>query len=79
MNCIKKQGLIEFIPSVDEKQSGLVSRHTLDLLVDLERRVQRIENKFGFPEKNHFFQETMMKIRNEILESEKINKKLNEE
>ena len=42
-------GMTEFIPSPSEKRDGVIRNHVLDLLVNLDERLRRIEHAAGLP------------------------------
>ena len=42
-------GMTEFIPSPKEKREGIIRDHTLELLENLHRRLERIERLGGLP------------------------------
>lgn len=42
-------GLIEFIPSPQEKRDGLIRDHALGLLENLHQRLARLERASGLP------------------------------
>ena len=42
-------GMTEFIPSPKEKRDGVIRNHVLDLLVNLDARLRKIEAAGGLP------------------------------
>ena len=45
----RRGGMTEFIPSPSEKRDGVIRNHVLDLLVNLDERLRRIEDAAGLP------------------------------
>lgn len=45
----RRGGMTEFIPSPTEKRDGIIRDHTLGLLENLHRRLERIERRGGLP------------------------------
>ena len=45
----RRGGMTEFIPSPREKRDGIIRDHTLGLLENLHRRLERIERLGGLP------------------------------
>ena len=45
----RRGGMTEFIPSPQEKRDGIIRDHTLSLLENLHRRLERIEAGLGLP------------------------------
>ncbi len=45
----RRGGMTEFIPSPSEKRDGVIRNHVLDLLVNLDARIRRIEEAAGLP------------------------------
>jgi hypothetical protein len=73
----RQGGLTEFIPSPQEKREGILRDHTLDLLANLDARMQRIEELHGIePEAAEAFSELMALIRREEIEAGRINREL---
>lgn len=73
----KAGGMIEFIPSPQEKRVGVLRDHALDLLALLDARLRRIEEQLGIPlDRATVFAELMASIRREEKEAEKINQQL---
>ena len=73
----RQGGLTEFIPSPQEKREGILRDHTLDLLANLDARMQCIEELHGIePEAAEAFSELMALIRREEIEAGRINREL---
>jgi hypothetical protein len=73
----RQGGLTEFIPSPQEKRDGVLRDHTLELLVNLDARMRRIEELHGIePEAAEAFSELMALIRREEIEAGRINREL---
>ena len=45
----RRGGMTEFIPSPQEKRDSIIRDHTLSLLENLHRRLERIESGLGLP------------------------------
>ena len=73
----RKAGLTEFIPSPKEKREGSLRDHGLDLLVNLDQRVRRIEEGLDLPaEQAKMFSQTMSRVMAGEEEVLRINQKL---
>jgi hypothetical protein len=73
----KQGGLTEFIPSPREKREDVIRDHALDLLANLDARLQRMEKVLNLPaEEAAAFAEIMKRIRREETETRLINRKL---
>jgi hypothetical protein len=73
----KDGGLVEFIPSPQEKRDGLVRDHALDLLANLDARLRRIEERLGLDaDQAAAFADLMASIRREESETSRINQEL---
>ena len=73
----KAGGMVEFIPSPQEKRDGVLRDNALDLLALLDARLRRIEERLGIPlEGAAVFADLMASIRREEQEAEKINQQL---
>ncbi len=67
-------GLTELIPSPKEKREGVLRDHTLDLLANLDARIERIEAHLGLSsQKASEFREVMAHIRREETEARRIH------
>lgn len=70
-------GMTEFIPSPVEKRDDIIHNHVLDLLVNLDARLRRIENAAGLPtDMADEFSDTMLKITSEEEYIRKLNAEL---
>ncbi len=70
-------GLTEFIPSPREKREGVIRDYALELMANLDARLQRIETKLDLPsEEAAVFAEIMKRIQEEETETRLINRKL---
>lgn len=73
----RQGGLTEFIPSPREKREDVIRDHALDLLANLDARLQRMEKALNLPaEEAAAFAEIMKRIRREETETRWINRKL---
>lgn len=73
----RQGGLTEFIPSPREKREDVIRDHALDLLANLDARLQRMEKALNLPaEESAAFAEIMKRIRREETETRLINRKL---
>jgi len=73
----RQGGLTEFIPSPREKREDVIRDHALDLLANLDERLQRMEKALNLPaEEAAAFAEIMKRIRREETETRLINRKL---
>ncbi len=73
----RQGGLTEFIPSPREKREDVIRDHALDLLANLDARLQRVEKALNLPaEEAAAFAEIMKRIRREETETRLINRKL---
>jgi hypothetical protein len=73
----RQGGLTEFIPSPREKREDVIRDHALDLLANLDARLQRVEKVLNLPaEEAAAFAEIMKRIRREETETRLINRKL---
>jgi len=73
----RQGGLTEFIPSPREKREYVIRDHALDLLANLDARLQRVEKVLNLPaEEAAAFAEIMKRIRREETETRLINRKL---
>ena len=73
----RQGGLTEFIPSPREKREDVIRDHALDLLANLDARLQRVEKVLNLPaEDAAAFAEIMKRIRREETETRLINRKL---
>jgi len=73
----RQGGLTEFIPSPREKREDVIRDHALDLLANLDARLQRMEKALNLPaEEAAAFAEIMKRIRREETETKLINRKL---
>ncbi len=70
-------GMTEFIPSPTEKRDGVIRNHVLDLLANLNQRLQRIEEAAGLPaDLADAFADTMALIIREEAHVRRLNEKL---
>lgn len=70
-------GLTEFIPSPREKRDGVIRDNALELMANLDARLQRIEMELDLPiEEAETFTEIMKRIQQEETETRRINRKL---
>lgn len=70
-------GLTEFIPSPREKREGVIRDNALELIANLNARLQRIETELDLPrEKAADFADIMKRIQQEETETRRINRKL---
>ncbi|BBO89897.1 VrlD [Desulfosarcina ovata] len=70
-------GLTEFIPSPREKRDGVIRDNALELMANLDARLQRIEMELDLPsEEAAAFTEIMKRIQQEETETRRINRKL---
>jgi len=70
-------GLTEFIPSPREKREGVIRDYALELMANLNARLQRIETELDLPrEEPTVFTEIMKRIQQEETETRRINRKL---
>jgi hypothetical protein len=70
-------GLTEFIPSPREKREGVIRDYALELMANLNARLQRIETELGLPrEEADAFAEIIKRIQQEETETRRINRKL---
>jgi hypothetical protein len=79
MSMIVRQqgGLTEFIPSPREKRDGVIRDNALELIANLNARLQRIETELDLPSKEAVsFAEIMKRIQQEETETRRINRKL---
>ena len=73
----RQGGLTEFIPSPREKREDVIRDHALDLLANLDARLQRMEKALNLPAEDAVaFAEIMKRIRREETETRLINRKL---
>jgi hypothetical protein len=73
----RQGGLTEFIPSPREKREDVIRDHALDLLANLDARLQRMEKALNLSaEEAAAFAEIMKRIRREETETRLINRKL---
>ena len=73
----RQGGLTEFIPSPREKREDVIRDHALDLLANLDARLQRMEKVLNLPAEDAVaFAEIMKRIRREETETRLINRKL---
>jgi len=69
--------MTEFIPSPTEKRDGVIRNHVLDMLANLDERLQRIEEATGLlSELSDGFRETMVRIGSEEAHVCRLNEKL---
>jgi len=70
-------GLTEFIPSPREKRDGVIRDYALELMANLNARLQRIETELDLPSKEAAdFSEIMKRIQQKETETRRINRKL---
>jgi hypothetical protein len=70
-------GLTEFIPSLREKREGVIRDYALELMANLNARLQRIEAELALPrEEAAAFAEIIKRIQQEETETRRINRKL---
>ena len=70
-------GMTEFIPSPTEKRDGVIRNHVLDLLANLDQRLQRIEEAAGLPaDLADAFADAMALIIHEEAHVRRLNEKL---
>jgi len=70
-------GLTEFIPSPREKREGVIRDYALELMANLNVRLQRIETELDLPSEDAAaFTEIMKHIQQEETETRQINRKL---
>ena len=70
-------GLTEFIPSPREKREGVIRDYALELMANLNARLQRIETELDLPsEEAADFTEIMKRIQQEETEARRINRKM---
>lgn len=70
-------GLTEFISSPREKREGVIRDYALELMANLNARLQRIETELDLPsEEAADFTEIMKRIQQEETETRRINRKL---
>ena len=70
-------GLTEFIPSPREKREGVIRDYALELMANLNARLQRIETELALPrEEAAAFAEIIKRIQQEETETRRINRKL---
>ena len=73
----RQGGLTEFIPSPREKREGVIRDYALELMANLNARLQRIETELELPSKEAAdFTEIMKRIQQEETETRRINRKL---
>ena len=73
----RQGGLTEFIPSPREKREGVIRDYALELMANLNARLQRIETELGLPrEEADAFAEIIKRIQQEETETRRINRKL---
>jgi len=70
-------GMTEFIPSPKEKRDGVIRNHVLDLLVNLDARLRRIEATVDLPsDLAESFADTMALITREEDHVKRLNEAL---
>jgi len=70
-------GLTEFIPSPREKREGVIRDYALELMANLNVRLQRVETELNLPSEDAAaFTEIMKRIQQEETETRRINRKL---
>jgi hypothetical protein len=70
-------GLTEFIPSPREKRESVIRDYALELMTNLNVRLQRIETELDLPTKEaSAFAEIMKRIQRQETETRQINRKL---
>lgn len=73
----RQGGLTEFIPSPREKREGVIRDYALELMANLNARLQRIETELALPrEEADAFAEIIKRIQQEETETRRINRKL---
>lgn len=73
----QQSGLTEFIPSPREKREGVILDYALELMANLNARLQRVETELNLPrEETAAFAEIMKRIQQEETETRRINRKL---
>ncbi len=73
----RRGGMTEFIPSPSEKRDGVIRNHVLDLLANLDERLQRIERATGVSSNlADEFVETITRIEREEQHVQQLNEDL---
>jgi len=73
----RQGGLTEFIPSPREKREGVIRDYALELMANLNARLQRMETELDLPsEEAVAFAEIIKRIQQEETETRQINRKL---
>lgn len=73
----RQGGLTEFIPSPREKREGIIRDYALELMANLNARLQRMETELDLPsEEAAAFAEILKRIQQEETETRQINRKL---
>lgn len=73
----RRGGMTEFIPSPSEKRDGVIRNHVLDLLVNLDERLRRIEEVSGLPtDLSDDFTTAMARITHEEAHVRRLNEAL---
>ena len=73
----RQGGLTEFIPSPREKREGVIRDYALELMANLNARLQRMETELDLPsEEAAAFAEILKRIQQEETETRQINRKL---
>jgi hypothetical protein len=73
----RQGGLTEFIPSPREKREGVIRDYALELMANLNARLQRMETELDLPsEEAAAFAEIIKRIQQEETETRRINRKL---
>jgi hypothetical protein len=73
----RQGGLTEFIPSPREKREGVIRDYALELMANLNARLQRMETELDLPsEEAAAFAEIIKRIQQEETETRQINRKL---
>lgn len=73
----RQGGLTEFIPSPSEKREGVIRDYALELMANLNARLQRMETELDLPsEEAAAFAEIIKRIQQEETETRQINRKL---
>ena len=73
----RQGGLTEFIPSPREKREGIIRDYALELMANLNARLQRMETELDLPsEEAAAFAEIIKRIQQEETETRRINRKL---
>jgi hypothetical protein len=73
----RQGGLTEFIPSPREKREGVIRDYALELMANLNARLQRMETELDLPsEEAAAFAEILKRIQQEETETRRINRKL---